>query len=781
MEPSSRMRRVRFGTFDVDLRSGELRKHGIRLKLQDQPFQVLALLLEHPGDLVTREELRQKLWPVDTFVDFDTGLNTAIKKLRDVLGDSAEEPLYIETLPRRGYRFIAHVASGNGDVAQAVAEPNPVQPAPAQATQKFWGRRLILLAAGAAALFVAAAIASWRVYFTRPVLGETDTILLASFANKTADPVFDNSLDKALEVKLAESPFLSLFPEPEARATLRMMRRDPNERVTPELGLEICNRQAIKAMVVPEITVFGRKYLITLEAIDARSKRSIARLQAEAESKDQVISALGKVGSQLRRQLGESLASLEKYDAPLDFATTSSLEALQSYRTGLMQFRAGKLREAAALLERAIELDPKFCSAYRVLGSVSVSLGDMQAGKKNYSIAFELNDGRMSQEERFLTAANYHLTVTGNLKKAIAELILYKDAYPRSTIARNVLGWAYFLMGRTEEARQEFHWANNHYRVPAAADSSNESQSLIVLGRVEEAKQILDQWWQRGSLSPTQAEQRYRIAFFENDTATMERLGREASADDLFWLALQQQLAFLRGDTAKLRSLSQTVVNQQKRAQQMENTAAELAWHARMESYLGNHALARDLCRQAGEASNESHIALRHCANALAEAGDVTRAQALAEKLDRLRPEDTMEQGLHLPLIRSVIESRRGNAAKAVDLLVSVAQYEDGETQVLYHRAKAYMGAAEYTKAAAEFEKLIGHRGWADWGVFAPLSQLGLAQAYAHQGDHKRSRAAYDQFFATWKDADPNTPRLLEAKAEYGKLTAVEIATARNR
>ena len=770
---------VRFGVFEVDLRSGELRKQSIKIKLHDQPFQILAMLLEHPGELVTREQLHQRLWPSDTFVDFDVGLNSAIKRLRDALGDSAEEPRYIETLPRRGYRFIAPVENGDLPAPAAVkihvAPVVPLRPAPT-----LWNRRRrYILTVGVAAFLIVAAIASWRMLFARPMLAETDVILLASFVNKTGDPIFDNSLDKALEVKLTESPFLSLFPEADVRETMRTMRRDPSERVTQELGIEICNRQGLKAVVVPEIAAFGSRYLITLEAIDARNQKSIARRQEEAENKDQVIAALGKAGSQLRRRLGESLSSLEKYDAPLDFATTSSLEALQAFRTGLMQFRFGRMREAIALLERAVELDPQFCSAYRVLGSVYATLGDGEASRKNHAVAFELKDRRLTQEENFLTTAVYHFSVTGNLEKAVAVLVLYKQAYPRSTIAHNVLGVVYSDMGRTEEALREFLWAINHARVPAAPDSSNASRALMILGRVEEAKKILDQWRQKLPLTSRQMQQRYQIAFFENDAATMERLAREIPADDTRWLGVQQQLAFFRGDSGKLRSLSETLANQQRRAQRMENTANELAWHAQLEFYLGNYALARKLCRQAGEAGKDSNLALGHCAKALAEAGDVTQAEALAAKLDRLRPEDTLNHEVHLPLIRSIIERERGNAVKAVDLLAPVTQYEQGESQVLYHRARAYLAAGEHAKAAAEFEKLIGHRGWFGWGVFAPLAQLGLARAYAMQGDRENSRKAYDDFFTTWKDADPDTPTLRQAKTEYTKLTATtSVASA---
>ena len=228
MEVTARTRKMRFGAFEVDLRSGEVHKHGIRLKLQDQPFQVLAILLEHAGDVVTREEFREKLWPADTFVDFDTGLNSAIKKLRDVLSDSAEEPRYIETLPRRGYRFIAQVENG-APLASGTVELELGPVLPPRAARAFWNKRRVAVAAGVAALVIVAAVAAWRAFFARPVLTGTDVILLASFVNKTGDPIFDN-LDKPLEMKLTESPFLSLLPEGAVHETLRTMRHDPNER-----------------------------------------------------------------------------------------------------------------------------------------------------------------------------------------------------------------------------------------------------------------------------------------------------------------------------------------------------------------------------------------------------------------------------------------------------------------------------------------------------------------------------------------------------------------------
>jgi DNA-binding winged helix-turn-helix (wHTH) protein/tetratricopeptide (TPR) repeat protein len=777
MEAAPQTRKTRFGPFEVDLRSGELYKHGIRLKLQDQPFQVLAILLEHSGEVVTRDELRQKLWPADTFVDFDTGLNSAIKKLRDVLSDSADEPRYIETLPRRGYRFIAAVENGAPPKSAPIELRVVTAPAPAlREPRRPWYQRRVVVAAGIAALLIVAALVTWRVFFARPVLTEADVILVASFINKTGDPIFDNSLDKALEVKLAESPFLSLFSEANVRETLRMMRHDPNERVTQELGIEICKRQGLKALVVPEIAAVGNTYLITLEAIDARNQKPIARRQEVAESKDKVVAALGKAGSQLRRQLGESLSSLEKYNTPLDLATTSSLDALLAYRAGQNLYRSGKRTESIPFFQRAVDLDPQFCSAYNMLGSAYHAIGDGQASRENFAKAFELKDRRLTQEENFQTTALYDSSITGNLEKETAVLLLYKEAYPRSVSAYNLLGIAYAQQGRTEEALQNFNWAIAHSPVPSAQHYANASQALMILGRFDEAKKMLDEWRQKGSLTPSQSESRYRIAFIKKDTATMDKLAREMPADDVFWLRFQMQLAFLRGDSSTLRSLGETLVNQASRANRKGNVADQLAWHAALEALLGDYGSARKLCGLAEEAGNDSASGLWACAMALGEAGNVTEAEALAAKLDQQFPEDTYQQKIGLPMDRSIIERERGNAVKAVALLVPVTQYPNGA--VSYQRAQAYLAAGEYGEAVADFKTVISHRGWPQWEIYSPLAQLGLARAYAKQGDRDLSRKAYDDFFTTWKDADPGIPILVQAKAEYKKLTATASAAA---
>jgi len=766
MQVTDRNRKTRFGAFEVDLRSGELRKHGIRLKLQQQPFQVLALLLDRPGDVVTREELHQKLWPADTFVDFDTGLNSAIKKLRDALGDSAEEPRYIETLPRRGYRFIARVENGASPAPPPVV-PKIVPSLPSPPTSKRSSTRRAAVAAGVIGLLLVGTLILWRVYFARPKLSGSDVILLASFVNKTGDPVFDN-LDRALEVKLAESPFLSLLPEAAVSQTLRSMRHEPDERVTQELGIEICKRQGLKAVVVPEIDAIGSTYLITLDAIDAQSGKLVARQQQETDDKDKVVAALGKAASQLRRQLGESLSSLQKYNVPLNLSTTSSLEALQAYRAGLTRIHSGKIRESIPFFERAVELDPEFCSAYVMLGSSYHGIGDEDLSRKNFARAFELKDKRLTQEENFLVTATYYWNITGNLEKERTVLTLYQQVYPRSVEAANLLGINDSILGRKQEALQEFTWTIDHSPEPSAYAYSNKSQALMSLGRFDEAKKTLDQWQQKGSLFAYQKDMLYRIAFIENDTAAMERFDRDAASDEDL-LGLHMQFAYLQGDMKKFRSLSETAVNLDKRGGQVQDAADELSARGQLEALVGNYALARNLCRHSGEKNSDSATELWRCADAFADAGNLDRAEGLATQLGRMRPEDTINQQVDLPLIHSIVERQRGNPSKAAELLVPAELY-NYTLDVPYRLGQAYLAAKEPAKAAAQFEQLLDDRGAGWWQVYAPLSQLGLARAYAMEGNREQSRKAYDVFFTTWKNADPDIPVLKQAKAEYAKL-----------
>src|ERR1700687_4450994 len=358
----------RFGVFEVDVRAGEVRKQGVRIKLQEQPFHVLTVLLQRPGEVITREELRSQNWPADTFVDFDNSLNTAINKLREALGDSADNPRFIETLPRRGYRFIAQVTGVDGTTkgtatgVSAAARPR--------------SRKIVVTAAIAV---LAAGITGGLVWRARQArkLTEKDTIVLGDFANSTGDAVFDGTLREGLSVELGQSPFLSLVPEEGIRQTLRMMERPASTRLTPEIAREVCQRTSSAAALDGSIALIGTRYVLILKAVNCVSEDLLASTEAQANDKSHVLDALGKVASEIRRTLGESLSTLQKYNTPLEQATTPSLEALQAYTLG---GKSGDFPTAIPFLQRAIQLDPDFAMAYDQLGGAYGAIGERALG-----------------------------------------------------------------------------------------------------------------------------------------------------------------------------------------------------------------------------------------------------------------------------------------------------------------------------------------------------------------------------------------------------------------
>jgi DNA-binding winged helix-turn-helix (wHTH) protein len=356
--PNPSRRVVRFGSFEADLDAHELRKNGVKLRLQDQPFQVLSVLLDNPGQVVTREELRQRLWSADTFVDFDNGLNTAINKIREALGDSAESPRLVETLPRRGYRFIAPV--------QALpAEETHVQPVHSWSVRKEIGWLGV-----AAVVLVLAALGGYFYFHRAPALTEKDSIVLADFANATGDPVFDGTLRQGLFVQLEQTPFLRIVSDDQVSQTFRLMEKPPDTRLTRDVAREVCQRANATTEIEGSIAALGNQYVLGLQAVNCRTGETLAGEQATADGKEKILTTLGKASSELRSKLGESRASLENFDVPLDQVTTPSLEALRAWTLARQALMKGDVPSTISFLERAVSLDPHFAQAYSRLGGI---------------------------------------------------------------------------------------------------------------------------------------------------------------------------------------------------------------------------------------------------------------------------------------------------------------------------------------------------------------------------------------------------------------------------
>jgi eukaryotic-like serine/threonine-protein kinase len=750
---------LRFGTFEVDVRAGELRKQGVRIKLQEQPLRVLTILLQRPGEVVTREELRSQNWPADTFVDFDNSLNTSINKLREALGDSADSPRFIETLPRRGYRFIAPVSSTNGN--EAYARAGPVTPTHRWKVPLLVGVLLAALVAGGLI---------WR--GRRGRLTDKDTIILADFANSTGDPVFDGTLREGLSVELEQSPFLSLVSEEGIHQTLRMMERSPNARLTPELAREVCQRTSSAAVLDGSIALIGARYDLILKAINCSSGDLLASTEAQVNDKSHVLDALGKAASEMRRRLGESLSTVQKFNTPLEQATTPSLEALQAYN-----FALNAEDEAASLasFQRATRLDPNFAMAYTEQSYLAEPALAAESARK----AFELRAG-VSEREKLRIEVNYYYFGTGDLVKARRSAEVGALTYPRDPNFHGNLFLCLRPLGEYEAGLKEnLEWLR--LSVPDSWPYRLLAFGYLYLNRIEEAEATVKGAHAKG-LDSRLAPALYGIAFYRNDAAEMARQAASVVGnpeDEDLLLALEADTAAYFGHQGRAREFLRQAADSAGRAGKKEIVAGYYAASAVREALFGNtgRALQQVILAKRGTSGRDVDYG---SALALAYAGDAGRAQALADDLDKQFPEATVVQFNYLPTLRAKLALLYSNPQEALRILGAASPYELGLPALDFHnwpnlypiyvRGEAYLAAHQGHAAAAEFQKILDHRGLVLNEPIGALAHLQLGRAYAMQGDNAKSRAAYQDFLTLWKDADPDLPILRQAKAEYMKL-----------
>jgi len=624
----------------------------------------------------------------------------------------------------------------------------------------------------AAVLLIGAAFAGSFYVRSRGVakLTEKDTALVADFVNTTGDPVFDDTLRKALTVGLLQSPFLSVFSDEKSRQTLKLMGKSPDDRITAEIGREICQRNGVKALLVGSVANLGSQYVITLDALNAATGDTLAQVQGQAASKEQVLNTLDKTATELREKLGESMASIQKFDKPLVQATTSSLEALKSFTLGDVKHSAVDEVGATPFFKRSIELDPNFAMAYARLGTIYGNLGEADLAEEYRKKAFELKD-RTSENERLYITAHYYMD-SGQLDKGIAAYELYKQTYPREVTPYSNLAVGYVLnLGQFEKGLTE---AQETLRVDPddARGYFLSAAAYMGLNRLDEAKSVLRAGLQHNPAFVSLHDWLAQVALAQGDMATMEKeeafLRDDAYAD----MQVKSRHGDMGASHGQLRKAEEFYGQARQVAQQLQIKESEAA---AMNSQAWAHAISQDR-KPALEAANtalglsQSYNPKLIAAGSLALAGDSKKALEVAADLSKKRPDDTLVQSVSVPIVQAAAALSAGNGAKTVEILKVAAPYDKGTTPVLYLRGLGYLKTGQGTEAAQEFHRILALRNFAPADPLMSLAHLGLGRAFALSGDSSKSRSAYQDFFALWKDADADIPILKEAKAEYAKI-----------
>ncbi len=834
---------LRFGNFELNLATQELRKYGTLIKLSPQPFKLLAMLAQRSGQIVTRDEIQQSLWGGETYVDFEQGMNHCVKQIRAVLSDSADQPLYVETIPRRGYRFLVPVVhktiaapaprvveSKSGIQANAlppttqlnparaaittpmtVADPTTAQaakatnsvevppviagaatspqpePSPASMRSRFIG----LIVAILILIAIIAGLIYWHSRKSR-VLSEKDVIVLAEFDNTTGEAVFDNALKQALRVDLEQSPFLNVLSEQKVNEQLSYMGRSGETRLSEDVALQVCQRSGSKAVLVGSIAGVGGRYVIGLHAIDCASGDSLGSEQAEAGNRNGVLSALGKAARRLRAKLGESLASVQKYDTPLEQATTSSLDALKAYSLGLKMADSQGYAAAVPYFKSAIDLDPNFAMAYARLGTEYYNLNQPTLAAQYTTKAYQLRD-RTSEREKLYITSHYHDLVTGDLNQAIATYRLLQQAYPREQTSYLDLTSCYNTIGNYDEALVQ---AKDALELDPgnSINYHNVALTYIYLNRVDDAQAVLQQAQARKLADPALLPDLYEVAFLRGDAEAMSGYvdaarGKPGIDDQL--LALQSDTEAYYGRLMKARELTQAARNAAREAGSAETAALWQLAGALHEAELGDPQRGRAETNAALTASSPSSTIPASefgemqspgknveilSALVLARSGDAKRAEALARELIKRYPADTIVNDYWVPTIRAAVALDQKDPAGAVEALQPTASYETGSPSPgiafypIYLRGLAYLQQGQGSQAAAEFQKMLKYRGVILNLSTAALAQLQLARAQAMSGNKAAARKSYEEFLALWKDGDPDLPILKQAQAEYAKL-----------
>ena len=622
---------------------------------------------------------------------------------------------------------------------------------------------------------ILAGVLFWR---SRPAapLTEKDTVVLADFTNTTGDPVFDDALKQALAVDLSQSPFINVLSDRRMTETLRLMGRASGERVTRDVAQEICLRTGSKALLTGSISSLGSQYLVGLEAVNCGNGDTLAKDETTASRKEDVVKALSTVTTTLRTRLGESLASVQKFDVPIE-ATTPSLEALKTFSMGVTTQAEKGDAEAIPFFKRAIEIDPNFAMAYARLGISYANLGQPSMALQNLERAYGLRD-RVSAREKLHITADYAYA-TGELEKEAQTYLLWIQSYPRDAIPHINLGANATALGQYDKGVVE-NKEGVRLEPINSAGVGNLAQDYMAVNRFADAKTTLEQAQARNLDGVGIRLQMYSLAFLEGDSGQMEQqlawsAGKPGAEDPL--LSAQSDTEAYRGHLAKARDFSRRAVDSAIRADSKETAALWQANAALREAEFGNPMEAKKGTAAALALAPGRDVKVE-AALILARVGDSAGAKAMVQELEKSNPSNTVLKLYWAPTLKAAMELNGGSAAQALVFLEAAAPCELGEPPPMtqgtlypvYLRGEAYLQEHKGSEAAAEFQKMLNHRGILGNFFTGALAHIGLARAYAMTGDTAKSRSAYQDFFSLWKDADPDIPILKEAKAEYAKL-----------
>jgi len=788
-----------FGPFRLDPARELLLRADQPIALTSKAFQTLLALVENSEQVMSKEQLMKLLWR-DTFVE-ESNLTKHISMVRRALGQTAQDHGYIVTVPGVGYRFAEEVRVISPDpVPQAAEASGSISQRPASGIEQ-----LQKAAAVVVVLIIAGVIATnlYRRSHPKEALTEKDTVLLVDFRNSTGDTVFDDTLKQALSVSLNQSPFLNVLSENRVAATVRMMARPAGNPPTPEFARELCQRAGSRAYIMGSIANLGNQYVVGLQAVNCANGDTLVREQASAAAKEKVLDALGVAATKLRSELGESLATVQKFDVPLQQATTSSLEALRAYSLGRREASEQGPRVALPYDQRAIKLDPNFAMGYFALGYDYFILGEVGLASEYFTKAFELSS-QVSEREKLVIAAAYYQSVTGELDNATQTYKELIASYPRDYRAHLDLAIVYGQQGQYEDAvtavREAVRLAPDE-----VASYGVLSYDLLALQRIDEATQVAQQARARKLDDFVLRQVLYALAFLKNDSSAMaEEAGwfSGKSSVENSGLSLESDTAAYTGHLGQARELMAQSVRSAVSNGHRESAAIWWASAALREAAFGNSGEAQKFASEALNLLPAGQAVEIESAMALATVGDTSRSAALAQDLNRRFSSDTQVRSLWLPTIQSQLALHKGDSAAALTHLSKTNAMDLAAIQFLtnvsclypvYVRGQAYLAAENGSAAAAEFQKIIDHSGitWNCWT--GALARLGLARGYAmearaaHVGAAitpvssgarpapdpeaiAKARDAYEQFLKLWKDADPDIPVLKQARAEYSKL-----------